>query len=210
MTFWHGVSVVGSMAVLGPAGIAVGLWLAVGQCWRLALNWCLLYAGGMGLVVLSKLVFMGWGIGISSIQFAGFSGHAMRAGAVLPVLSYVALKNASAPVRRGAVIAGIALAMLISFARWMTNEHTISEVVSGCLLGLGVAGVFFWSAKDSGRLVVSRVLVLASLGALLLTPRVEPVPTEVMIAKVALRLSGRPKPFSRHDWNVQQRGPVPR
>lgn len=208
MTFWHGVSVMGSMAVMGPAGIAVGLWLAVGQCWRLAFNWCVLYAAGMGLVVLSKLVFMGWGIGISAIEFAGFSGHAMRAGAVLPVLGYVALKNAAAPVRRGVVLGGVALAMLISLARVMTDEHTLSEVLLGCLLGLGIAGVFFCSARDSGRLVVSRVLVLASLGALMLTPRVEPVPTEVMITKVALRLSGRPKPFVRGDWKVSQRVPL--
>lgn len=208
--WWLGLSLLGSMAVMGPAGLVIGAWLAAGSYWRLALNWLLLFGAGMALVVVSKLVFIGWGIGIASLGFTGFSGHAMRAGAVLPVACYLALKNVGRPLRRAGVFCGVALALLVAAARLYRDVHSISEVVSGSLLGLGVAALFFYSAKESGRLVVSPLLVLASLCCLMFTPRVEPVPTEAIITKVALRLSGRPQPFMRSDWRVREMPRPPR
>ncbi|HAT33935.1 MAG TPA: membrane-associated phospholipid phosphatase [Janthinobacterium sp.] len=195
------------MAVMAPTGVAIALWLAAGKCWRLALNWCLLFGGGMAVVVLTKVAFIGWGIGVSSVELAGFSGHAMRAAAIFPVAFFVLLKNAGPRARVAGVAAGVVLAVLIAIARVVVHAHSVSEVVTGCLLGLAVAFAFIWHARAVREVVVSRVLIALSLCGLLFTPTVEPVPTEQWMQQLALYLSGHERPFQRGDWKVTQRPP---
>ncbi|CDG83447.1 PAP2 superfamily protein [Janthinobacterium agaricidamnosum NBRC 102515 = DSM 9628] len=193
---------VGSVAVTAPAGIAIALWLVAAERWRLALNWCLWYGGGMALVVITKVAFIGWGLGISSIGFAGFSGHAMRAAAVFPVAFFVLRMNAGGRQKYFGVLLGAILAVLISVSRVVVHAHTVSEAVSGCLLGLLVAGGFIWHARRVVELVVSHLLVFASMGGLLLMLSAEPVPTEQWMTRLALFLSGRAQAFSRADWEA--------
>lgn len=205
MFLWHAFSILASMSVMGPAGVAIGIWLAVGGFWRLAINWALLFGAGMALVVITKLVFMGWGIGIEAWQFTGFSGHAMRSAAVLPVAFYVGLINVRRDWRWAGVAVGVALALLMGYSRIAIGVHSVSEVVLGSMLGLAVAAAFIWSARESGRFTVSRSLVLASLCLLAFTPRVEQVPTEALIGQAALHLSGHPRLFTRADWAVAEK-----
>lgn len=203
--WWSAISLVGSMAVMAPAGIAVAGWLIAGNWLRLALHWCLLFGGGMLLVVASKVAFLGWGIGVASVGFAGFSGHAMRGAAVLPVVLYVLLKNASAPARRAGVFAGCVGAVLIAVSRVVVRAHTVSEAVTGCLLGLLVAWLFIGRARASRELVVNRPLVALSLCLLLLTPKIEPLPTEQWMVTLSLLLSGHERAFTRSDWQLADR-----
>lgn len=210
INLWNAISLLGSMAVMGAAGVAIGVWLAADRNWRLALHWCLLFGIGMALVVATKVAFIGWGIGLSSVEFAGISGHAMRAAAVLPVVFFVILKSASAPVRAAGVVLGVVLALLVSVSRVVVGAHSVSEVVSGSLLGLLVAFAFMWYAGAARVAVVSRTLVLLSMCALLLTPKSEPVPTEKWMTALALHLSGHPHPFERSHWKVAQRPPLMR
>jgi len=188
------------MTVLGPAGAAIALWLAIGSSWRLALNWCLLYGAGLGLVVLTKVAFIGWGVGIYTADFTGFSGHAFRSAAVVPVAAFVALRGVSRPLRVAGVALGTAFALLVSFARVEGGFHSVSEAVTGTVLGLMVAFAFIWQAREAPKFVLSWVLVLASLCILAFTPQVEPVDTESVLTTVALRLSGHEEPFTRMDW----------
>ena len=204
INFWLALSVLGSMAVMGPAGAAVGIWLAGGRSWRLAFSWCLLFGAGMALVVATKIAFIGWGIGVYSVQFAGFSGHAMRAGAVLPVFFFVLLKGARPSWRWSGVLAGCLIAMLITLSRLELRFHSVSEGVTGCLLGFLVAALFIWQALDVSAFVISRTLVVLSFCCLLFAPKAEPVPTEDIITRVALRMSGHVKPFDREEWRIEQ------
>ncbi|MES2742134.1 MAG: phosphatase PAP2 family protein [Pseudomonadota bacterium] len=194
------ITVLGGTAVMAPAGAAVALWLAAGRRWRLARDWCLLLGAGLAVVVLSKLAFIGWGVGLASIEFAGFSGHAMRAAAILPVLMYVMLINAERPLRLAGVAAALALALLISLSRVVIGFHSASEALFGFLLGLGVAFSFIWLARRARGVALGRALVLLSLCALLLTPQLRPVPTEALLTRLALYLSGHERPFTRADW----------
>src|SRR5215217_3190106 len=117
MWWWMTLSVLGSMSVTGPLGIAVAVWLLAGRTWRLSLSWCLLFGFGMLLVVATKVAWYGWGIGIPEWKFAGLSGHAMRACAVYPVVFYLMFLKASRGVRHVALAAGVLLAVLISLSR---------------------------------------------------------------------------------------------
>lgn len=200
MNWWETLSLIGSVGITAPAGIAIAVWLIAAERWRVALDWCLWYGGGMALVVLSKVAFIGWGLGLSSVEFAGFSGHAMRAAAVFPVALFVLRMNSSTRQKVAAIAIGVLLAVLIAMSRVVIKAHSVSEAVTGCLLGLMVAGGFIWHARRVVELVVSHALVFFSMGVLLLMLNFDPVPTEEWITRIALTLSGRPQAFTRDDW----------
>ena len=206
MNWWNAISFTADMAVLGPAGVAIAVWLLVSKQWRLVLSWSLWYGGGMLLVVLSKLAFIGWGLGSAEFDFTGFSGHAMRAGAVFPVLMYVVLQRAPRSWRLAGVLFGVAYAVLVAISRVVVHAHSVSEAVSGCVLGLAMALGFMWQARGAVNFAVSHALALASLALMvLITFKAEPMPTEDWLQKIALRLSGHERIFSRADWKLAGR-----
>lgn len=206
MNWWNTVSFTADMSVLGPAGVAIAVWLLVSRQWRLVLGWSLWYGGGMLLVVLSKLAFIGWGLGSAEFDFTGFSGHAMRAGAVFPVLMYVVLQRAPRSLRLAGVLFGVAYAVLVAISRVVVHAHSVSEAVSGCVLGLAMAFGFMWQARGAVNFAVSHALALASLALMvLITFKAEPMPTEDWLQKIALRLSGHERIFSRADWKLAGR-----
>ena len=211
MTWWNGISFAADMSVMGPAGVAIALWLLVSRQWRLMLSWSLWYGGGLALVVLSKLAFMSWGVGSSALDFTGFSGHAMRAGAVFPVLMYVLLQRAEPRWRNAGVLIGVAFAVLVAISRVVVQAHSVSEAVSGCVLGLALALGFMWNARGVVNFAVSHALALASMVLMVaLSFKAEPMPTEQWLQKLAMVLSGHERVFSREDWKLAQDGrPAP-
>ena len=211
MTWWNGISFAADMSVMGPAGVAIALWLLVSRQWRLVLSWSLWYGGGLALVVLSKLAFMSWGVGSSALDFTGFSGHAMRAGAVFPVLMYVLLQRTEPRWRHAGVLVGVAFAVLVAISRVIVHAHSVSEAVSGCVLGLALALGFMWNARGAVNFAVSHALALGSLVLMVaLSFKAEPMPTEQWLQKLAIVLSGHERVFSREDWKLAQDGrPAP-
>lgn len=205
MMWWHWLSVIGSMAVTGPIGVAIVVWLLAGKSWRLTAIWLALFGAGMALVVATKMAFIGWGVGVASVEFAGFSGHAMRAAAVFPVAGYLATRSMSAPAARyiGTAL-GVLLAVLIAISRVYVRAHPPSEALTGCLLGLAVAGLFICYASTEHHMALSRILVMLCLPIVLVAPRVEPIPTEQWITRAALYLSGRDQPYTREMWRLPQ------
>lgn len=200
MMWWHWLSVIGSLAVTGPIGVAIVVWLLAGKSWRLTAIWLALFGAGMALVVVTKMAFIGWGIGVASVEFAGFSGHAMRAAAVFPVAGFLATRSSSQLLHWIGTAIGVLLAVLIAVSRVYVRAHSVSEAVTGCLLGLVVAAVFIWYASTENHMALSRLLVLLCIPVLLVAPQVEPIPAEQWITKAALYLSGRDQPFTRQMW----------
>ncbi|AXA90455.1 phosphatase PAP2 family protein [Massilia sp. YMA4] len=196
-SWWSALSGLGGIEVTGPLGVAIAVWLVAGRSWRLSLAWCLLYGAGMALVVVTKLAYMGWGIGIPEIKFAGLSGHAMRACAVFPVVLYLAFRRLGSPARRLALAAGIVLALLVSISRVPVLAHSWSEVVLGGIVGFAVAAGFIWQARSEHPTVVGRVLLALCIPPLLVVPTTEPVYTEGMLKKLAVALAGRESAVER-------------
>ncbi|WEF34151.1 phosphatase PAP2 family protein [Pseudoduganella chitinolytica] len=190
-SWWNALSALGGIEVTGPLGIAIAVWLLAGRSWRLSLAWCVFYGAGMTLVVLTKLAYMGWGIGIPELKFAGLSGHAMRACAVFPVAFYLALRHRGERPSRVALAAGVALAALVSISRVPVLAHSWSEVLLGGAVGFAVAAGFIWQARSEHPTVVGRLLLALCIPPLLVMPTREPVHTERMLKKLAVALSGR-------------------
>jgi membrane-associated phospholipid phosphatase len=200
-SWWSAVSALGSLAVTGPLGVAIALWLVAGRSWRLTATWVLLFGAGMALVVATKVAFIGWGVGIPEARFAGLSGHATRACAVFPVAFYLAFRRAQPEWRRGAFVLGVLLAALVSYSRLPVLAHSTSEVVLGAGVGYTVAAAFIMLSRADHPALIGRVLAALCIPVLLLAPHAEPVPTERWMTQLALFLSGHDKPHHR-TWQL--------
>ena len=185
---------------MAPAGMAITAWLALNRAWRLVMWWILLFIGGMGVVVATKIAFVGWGLGIRSLNFTGFSGHAMRATAVAPVFFYMLLEKSPRAYKIAGIIAGLAFGILISYSRLVVHAHSVSEAVTGFFLG-GTVALVFIGIIDRYRLELNSWIIVLSVAVLLASPAIPPAPTQRWITKTALYLSGHSSPYTRANWS---------
>lgn len=200
MLNWVSLTQLADTVIMLPAAVLCLTWLVMGGATRLTLWWCVLLSGGLALVAVTKIAFLGWGIGIAAWDFTGVSGHAMRATAIMPVLLYFVFINSSRRVRQGAVISGIAFGVLIGISRLMVNAHSPAEAVAGCLLGAMVSTAFIelllaptrpaFEIKSAQTLPLLLLLLLPIFTA-------KPAPTERWLRSVAMTLSGYEKLYSR-------------
>ncbi|SAL55284.1 PA-phosphatase-like phosphoesterase [Caballeronia cordobensis] len=204
LSVWISITALGSVGVMGPAALIVAAWLAVGYRWKYAGAWLALLGAASGLVALSKIAFIGWGIGMRHLDFTGISGHALMSTAVLPVAIFVALLPARGALRAAGVAAGLLLGVWVGVSRVVLNAHSVSEVVAGCMLGAIVALAFVriaWRA-EAGKL--SPAPVAASLAVVVVALHGVPVPTQHWITEIALGLSGHERPYVRASWKAKR------
>jgi membrane-associated phospholipid phosphatase len=200
MLNWISVTRLADTVVMLPAAALCLIWLLMGGATRLALWWCVLLSGGLIVVAATKIAFLGWGIGISALDFTGVSGHAMRATAIMPVLLYLVFINSSWRMRLGAVAAGMVFGILIGVSRLMVHAHSPAEVVAGCLLGAGVSTAVLRRMLTAPQPVLRfKDRYALPLLLLLLVPvfTARPAPTERWLHAVAMTLSGHQNVYSR-------------
>lgn len=197
MISWTHITRFGDFSIMSIAAFAITAWLLAEDERRLAFWWSVLFVGGMAIVTLTKMAFIGWGIGIHALDFTGFSGHSTRATAVIPVMFYLMLQRAHPPLRTLGVLLGFALAVLIGISRLVLHAHSVAEVVSGTLLGGLISLSFMWIAGSLRKHVFNRLRVALSLLALLPAPYVQPAPTQKWLTNVALFFAGHDKPHLR-------------
>jgi membrane-associated phospholipid phosphatase len=228
MILWHHLSALGGLNVTALLALAIAAWLVGARCWRLALAWCLLFGGALLIAAASQVAFMGWGIGVRSLGFTGFSGHATRAAAVFPVALFLLLdrqgrrrlerrslnragghaERRKEGWQRAAAVAGAVLAAAVAAARVEVNAHTPSEAIAGCLLGLSAAGLFIARCR-AARDWSPQPLLLGLLAATMLLPRADPVNSHQWLTAAALKLSGRDRIWLRDDWQPAEGPYVP-
>ncbi len=200
MISWSSITSLGGFSVMAPAAVAITAWLLLGRAWRLTAWWVFLFIGGMTLVVATKIAFIGWGLGIRSLDFTGFSGHVMRATAVAPVLIYLILQKTPGFVRAMGVILGLVFGAIIAVSRLEVHAHSVSESISGWVLGAMVSVGFIWILSKAPKVKLHPWFIILSLLALLVTPYLEPTPTQRWIINAALNLSGHETPYIRVTW----------
>ncbi|OWQ85160.1 hypothetical protein CDN99_23090 [Roseateles aquatilis] len=117
----------------------MGLWACPAQR-GVARRWLLGFVAAVSLTLASKVAFMGWGIGSADWDFTGFSGHAMSAASVLPLLAWLGLQAcASARWRAAGLLLAYGLAAGIAYSRLPVGAHSPSEALLGFLLGAGAS-----------------------------------------------------------------------
>ncbi|HTH45417.1 MAG TPA: phosphatase PAP2 family protein [Oxalicibacterium sp.] len=193
--FWSYFTKLADTNVLMTLAFLLAAWMACLRRWRETALWLFLFCGGLAIVAATKIAYIGWGIGIASLDFTGISGHAMRAAAVAPVISVLAVPSRSRAAIVIALLAAIAFSIAIAVSRLILHQHSMSEVLSGLLLGGALAAIFLaWSHYrritrwNIGLVAACVFIALAGLMA-------KPAPTERWIVGIALYLSGHDQPY---------------
>jgi membrane-associated phospholipid phosphatase len=203
----------GEIGILWPVATALALWmLAVGRSWRLALAWLVPLAIAAFITSMSKLMFIGWGVGVASLDFTGFSGHAMFSAAIYPVLAFSLASGRQPHYDRTLVLpvlAGYVLAALIAWSRILVNAHSWSEVIAGFVLGAAASACTLWLVGHlPQRPAKLRWAMLGVAGWLVLMPSfAAPTRTHTMVTELAVELAGRTAPFLRHNLHATPNAP---
>lgn len=197
MSFWILFTKLADNNVLVPLAVMLAGWLVYVRRSRAAVVWLFLFCAGLGIVAASKIAYVGWGIGIASLDFKGFSGHATRAAAVAPVLTYLLLQGRSRFALSITLVVASVFGIAIAISRLILHEHSVSEVISGLLLG-SIVGYSFLAWNRAPHIVVLHrnfiaACILIAIPGLL----AKPAPTQHWIESVALYLSGHDQPYPR-------------
>jgi membrane-associated phospholipid phosphatase len=183
----------------------VTLWVARQTDLRALLwRWGVLFALAALLTTLTKVAFIGWGWGIASLDFTGISGHALFAASAYPLLLRLMLAYQTPPWQRVAWVAGFALAAVVAVSRAMVGVHSMSEIVSGFVLGslVGLLSIPHWRVRDVAPSLVLPLVVALWFAFHLPVPQQGGMPainTHGLVTRLALMLADRDKPFRRID-----------
>jgi membrane-associated phospholipid phosphatase len=211
---WISITRLGGAGLTLPLALAIALWLALGYTWRMAAVWLGLLGAAIGVVTLTKIAFLGWGVGVREWDFTGVSGHAMLSTAVYPVALFLMLLPARPPVRALGVALGLAAGIAVGTSRVVLDAHSPSEAVAGCVVGAFAAVMFVWWSWNARPGQLSAAPVALSLVILAVALHDVRVPTQSWITHLALHLSGHERPFIRARWkagrDIAQPSPVPR
>ena len=201
LSSWHLFTRLGEAQILLPLDFAAMAWLWLGaRQGRLALRWLCCMGTAAILTTITKLAFIGWGIGSASWDFTGISGHAMFAAASFPMLAWVAVLNRGTTAQRLGVAAAFLLAASIAYSRLPVHAHSPSEALSGFMLGSLASWFSLRGLTGSHPAVLPLWLPTALAGALLALPVSAPAPrTHEWVTALSLELSGRDHPFRRDD-----------
>jgi len=196
--FWAIVGRLGEAQILLPATLGACLWLAHRDEARpVVVRWLAWMAAAALVTTITKVAFLGWGIGSAALDFTGISGHSMFASAIYPPLLYLIATSRSVAWQRAAWLIGFVLALVIGVSRVVVGAHSWSEVIAGLAIGCAVSVSTLWMARENHP----RVPVWVPLGVatwLMLTPAHAPASTtHDMVTRLALKLSGRSTPHTR-------------
>lgn len=194
---WTKITNLGDTSLMAPAALLIGLWLLLARRPRQFGWWSLLLALAMVLVSVTKIAFIGWGIGIPALDFTGISGHSTFAMAVLPVMAFLLLQHRPPAVRHAGVALGLLLGLLVAASRLVLGFHSVAEVAAGALLGAAVSLGFVRLSAALRVPVLKPALIGFSAVVLLAASTLQAAPTQHMFVRVALYISGHERPYVR-------------
>jgi membrane-associated phospholipid phosphatase len=206
---WYAITNLGGAGLTLPLALAIALWLAAGYSMRMAASWLLLLGASIGVVTITKIAFLGWGVGVRELDFTGVSGHAMLSTAVYPVAFFLMLQGARPALRAAGVAAGLAMGVAVGLSRVVLEAHSPSEAVAGFVVGALTALIFvrYWWNAQAGR--ISAAAVTLSLVALTFALHNVRVPTHRWVTHLALTVSGHEQPYVRARWKANRDNPSP-
>ncbi|WP_287877816.1 phosphatase PAP2 family protein [Aquitalea sp.] len=208
---WNRFTNLGDLAVMLPLAMGIAIWLLAQKKFASGLHWLLAFGSAGLLVAISKIAFIGWGIGNRDFDFTGISGHTMLATATLPVLLYLLTQAFSPRWSHLAALVGILMAAGIGYSRLVIQAHSLSEVVTGFLCGALASTSFIRHGNDTYSKAAGMVL----LGLFFLITGQQfgqKAPGQDIITRIALHMAQHNKPFDRsmlHNSSTQLNKPLP-
>lgn len=181
-----------------PCLLVTAAWLIVIGDRRTALIWLGWLTAAVLTTLATKVAFLGWGIGIDSLDFTGISGHTLLATSVWPVLlSRIIFRRGSDP-HIGMALVGYALALLVAISRLALAVHSPSEVAAGFVLGGLVSASVVFGVPPTPHLrpgLLSLALAVWLIAAPIEMPRSR---VHGLVIQTALYLSKHAQPHRRN------------
>ncbi|MBK9345441.1 MAG: phosphatase PAP2 family protein [Burkholderiales bacterium] len=197
LALWRVVTHLGSSSLMLPLLVVVlaGIWRAGHTV--AARTWLGGVLVAAGLTLVSKILFMGWGIGSATLNFTGVSGHAVLAASVFPVLLHWLLAPQPAPRRYLGLVLGLLLAGVVAVSRVVLGAHSASEVIIAWAMGLLVSLLAVRAMPAPGSpprwVRLAPLLLLFSFH----TGAATYLPSHAWEVRLSLALSGHAQPFTR-------------
>ncbi|MDP9705012.1 phosphatase PAP2 family protein [Rahnella aceris] len=195
---WNILTYFGDSMLILPTGITLALFML----WKAdnpatALIW-LTIMGVSGLAVsISKLLFLAWGIGSSTFNFTGFSGHTTMSATLWPVIFWLIGQRFQPDRRRLMIIAGYLIAIIVGMSRLALHAHSVSEVISGLILGSLCSIIFLYTQNERDmRYFTFTPLVILLILPLSLMSFGRKAPTQQFIEHIATQITGE-QPWTR-------------
>lgn len=189
---WRTLCALGDSRWLLPMALVLLITLPRADA-RLKWRWLLAIAATAAVTLASKAAFMGWGIGIKSVHFTGFSGHAAMSSVVYPVVGAL-LAGPGKRARAIGLAIGVLLAIAIGWSRIPLHAHSLSEVIAGLALGLSCSRWALHAASPAGR-APAMAIVAAVLAGMVLPLALPDVHTHRLVIALAKLISGRAEIF---------------
>ena len=203
---WSVITRFGEIQILAPAMMAMTAWLTMTGSRDFALRWFGFTAMAALLTTVTKVAFIGWGLGYAPLDFTGISGHAMFAAAILPVIACCLAP--SVPQRNVALMIGFAAALVVAVSRVAIGAHSVSETVSAFALGAGASLLTLALAPPvpADAMRSSRILI-AGIGLWLAAAPVGAPPdhTHGIVTRLSLTLSHHSQPYTRREMWMEYR-----
>ncbi|MNT32522.1 PAP2 superfamily protein [compost metagenome] len=164
--------------------------------WR----WAITIAAVALLTLTSKIAFMGWGVGIASLDFTGISGHAAMSSTIYPTALWMLACGRSQRPWAWA-LAGVGLALAIAVSRLPLRAHSVSEIVAGLILGLlaTLAVLRSQGFRAGARIIRNSSAALAITIAAAVPLLLADLHTHDLVKSLATALSGRERALDRYD-----------
>ena len=113
------------------------------------------------------------------------------------MLFYLILQQTPRFVRLSGILLALIFGGIIAISRVEVNAHSLSESISGWVLGALVGLTFIWMLSKMLKVKLHPWLIMVSLLVLTVTPYIEPTPTQRWLTNAALNLSGHDRPYIR-------------
>ncbi|MEB5972590.1 phosphatase PAP2 family protein [Pantoea dispersa] len=198
---WRTLTYFGDSMLLIPTAVIIALVLPWKSDNRRTVWYWLLAFGLAGLLVsISKIMFLGFGIGSARYNFTGFSGHSAMSATLWPVMMW--LISGRWPTFWRAVTIGIGylIPLMVGLSRLVIHAHSVSEVLAGLMLGFTLSSAFLLSQRRTALKGFSVVQVaVAFLIPLLLMGHGRVATTQQFLERFSADLAGLEKPFTRAD-----------
>jgi hypothetical protein len=196
---WYAITNLGNISILLPLAllIALLLWLPASTR-RLCVVWFVIVVVVETIVAATKVLYMGWGLGITSLDFTGLSGHAALSLLVWPVAFSLLVRHKDA-LRAFGVTFGFLLASVIAVSRLEIHAHSVAEVVFGGILGAAASSLFLVRYRRLFHVVALPRWLAMTLILPFAIGYGHAMPTESTLEGVARILSGHSYVYTRAD-----------
>jgi hypothetical protein len=192
----------GGISVMLPAALVIAVWLWTTRSRRSAVLWGFTLLVTYSVVVVSKVLFKGWGVALESLGIYVLSGHAMNMCLMLPVGLSLLARQIRPVLRWPAAALGLVLGGLFATFCVAPFIHPLPEALAGAMLGGTAALLFLASLENLATGRIPSAAVVAGLLFIAISSNATQLNAERLLDRISMKISGSDQAFRQPDWRT--------